>query len=94
MRIIWTPEAQQDRFDIWQHIVSDNPRAAAQIDKLFSNVVAQLGEQPNMGRPGKVSGTRELIPHKNYRLVYEMQQQTIWILALVHTARQWPFIKK
>ena len=94
MRITWTPETQQDRFDIWKHIAADNPRAAAQIDLLFSNAVTQLNDQPNIGRPGTVSGTRELIPHKNYRLVYEINQQTIWILALVHAARQWPFVKK
>ena len=94
MRIVWTPEAQQDRFDIWKYIASDNPRAAAQIDSLFSNTVAELRNQPHMGRHGKVSGTRKLIPHKNYRLVYEVNQQTVWIIALVHTARQWPFVKK
>ncbi len=90
MKIIWTPEAQQDRFDIWKNIASDNPFAAAKIDELFSNAVAKLTDHPNIGRPGKISGTRELIPHENYRLVYEINQQTVWILALVHSARQWP----
>jgi plasmid stabilization system protein ParE len=35
-------------------------------------------------------GTRELIPHESYRLVYEVEGDTVWILALVHTARMWP----
>lgn len=43
-----------------------------------------------MGRPGQIPGTRELIPHESYRLVYEVQAGTVWILALVHTARLWP----
>lgn len=43
-----------------------------------------------LGRPGKIPGTRELIPHENYRLVYEVQDDTVWVLALIHTARQWP----
>lgn len=42
-----------------------------------------------MGRPGQIPGTRELIPHESYRLV-GVQADTVWILALVHTARQWP----
>ena len=33
---------------------------------------------------------RELIPHESYRLVYEIERETVWVLALVHTARQWP----
>ena len=28
MRVVWTPEAQQDRADVWDYIAADNPRAA------------------------------------------------------------------
>jgi plasmid stabilization system protein ParE len=41
-------------------------------------------------RAGRITGTREVIPHKSYCLVYEIKQETVWVLALVHTARQWP----
>ena len=90
MRVLWTPEAQQDRADVWDYIAADNPRAAARMDRLFSEAAARLTEYPKQGCAGKVSGTRELIPHENYRLVYEIANETVWILALVHTARQWP----
>jgi toxin ParE1/3/4 len=90
LRVIWTPEAQQDRADIWDYIAADNPRAAARIDELFSHATARLAEHPKLGRPGKIAGTRELIPHESYRLVYEIERETVWLLALVHTARQWP----
>jgi len=45
-----------------------------------------------MGRPGELPGTRELFPHKHYRLVYEVDEDedTIWILALIHGARRRP----
>jgi hypothetical protein len=36
---------------------------------------------------------RELIPHENYRLVYEIQGETVWMLAPVHTARKWPILR-
>jgi plasmid stabilization system protein ParE len=39
---------------------------------------------------GIIPGTRELTPHKTHRLVYEIDQEAVWILALVHTSRQWP----
>lgn len=52
-------------------------------------------EHPNLGTPGKIPGTRELIPHESYRLVYEIEAETtVWILALVHTAMQWPPVRK
>ena len=90
MKVIWSPEALLDRADIWDAIASDNPRAAARIDELFSDAAARLGDHPKLGKPGKISGTREWIPHESYRLVYEIEDEALWILALVHTARLWP----
>ena len=92
MKIIWTPEALQDRVDVWEHIATDNPRAAARMDALFSDAATKLADYPKLGRPGKIQGTRELVPHENYRLVYEISDETVWILALVHNARQWPLV--
>ncbi|HEX7982050.1 MAG TPA: type II toxin-antitoxin system RelE/ParE family toxin [Duganella sp.] len=92
MRVIWTPEALQDRADIWDYIAADNPRAAVHMDELFSAAAGRLADHPRVGRPGKIEGTRELVPHESYRLVYEINDETVWVLALVHTARQWPLI--
>ena len=60
------------------------------MDELFSDAAARLIAHPKLGRPGTIHGTRELIPHESYRLVYEISGETVWILTLVHTARQWP----
>lgn len=92
MRVRWTPEAEQDRDDIWGHIAADNPSAAARMDRLFSEAAAKLAEFPMLGHAGKILGTRELIPHESYRLVYEIanDENAVWVLTLVHTARQWP----
>ena len=88
MRVIWTPEAQQDRVAIWDYIAAENPQAAVRMDELISDAAARLAEHPKLGRPGRITGTRELIPHESYRLVYEIENETAWILALVHTAKQ------
>jgi len=93
VKVVWTPEAQQDRADIWDYIAADNPNAAARIDQLFSGAAARLADFPLLGRVGKVPGSRELIPHESYRLVYEIKAETVWVLALVHTARQWPPVR-
>jgi addiction module RelE/StbE family toxin len=90
VRVVWTPEAQQDRVDLWGYIAAENPRAAARMDELFSEAAASLADHLMLGRPGKISGTRELIPHESYRLVYEIDGETVWFLTVVHSARQWP----
>lgn len=45
------------------------------------------------GEPGKTQGTRELITHESYCLVYETSGETVWMLVLVHTERQWPLVR-
>ncbi|MBB6559132.1 addiction module RelE/StbE family toxin [Acidovorax soli] len=82
--------AEKDRADIVDFIAQDNPLAAIRMDEIFSAAVGRLAEHPLLGRSGQIPGTRELIPHESYRLVYEVQADTVWILALVHTARLWP----
>ena len=90
MKIVWTAEAEDDRDSIMDYIAADNPVAAIRMDEIFGAAAARLSDHPNMGRPGSIPGTRELIPHENYRLVYEIDGEVVWILTLIHTARQWP----
>ena len=94
MRIVWTPEALRDRAEIWDYIAAENPAAAARMDRLFSDAVAKLAEFPMLGHAGEIAGTRELTPHRNYRLVYEIVDDTVWVLVLVHAARQWPPVRE
>ncbi len=49
-----------------------------------------LAGLPALLRQNQIPGARELIPHENYSLVYEIDGETVWVLTLVHTARQWP----
>jgi addiction module RelE/StbE family toxin len=93
VRVIWTPQASRDRVDIWDYIANNNPQAAVRMDALFSDAVARLADYPELGQAGIVPGTRELIPHESYRLVYEISGYTVWILALVHTSRHWPLLR-
>lgn len=90
MRVLWVSAAEQDRADILDHISQDNPLAAIRMDELFAEVAGRLALHPQLGKSGQIPGTRELIAHESYRLVYQVQDDAVWILALVHTARRWP----
>lgn len=72
MELFWTPEAIEDRNNIFDYIVANNPVAAIAIDELFSEKAALLKEQSNLGRSGRIAGTRELVIHKNYILIYDI----------------------
>ena len=90
MKVRWTYDAEQDRDSVWDYISADNPKAGVRMDALFTDATAILADFPTAGYSGRVPGTRELIPHESYRLVYEIAGDTVWVLALIHTARQWP----
>lgn len=93
MRVVWAREARDDRADIWEFIAAESPAAAMRIDHLFSDAAQRLAVHPLIGKDGTVSGTRELVVHENYRLVYEINDDVIWVLALVHAARRWPPVR-
>ena len=94
MIVFWTPEAEQDRTDIWDYIAADNLYAAVRMDEIFGRAAAKLAEHPSLGKPGKISGTREMVLHEHYRLIYETSADIVWILALVHTSRKWPTVRE
>ena len=90
MWVIWTDKAVSQRTEIVDYIAADDPGAAIALDERFRDAASRLIEFPESGRPGHIAGTREVFPHPHYRLVYEVDDGEIWILTLVHTARQWP----
>lgn len=75
------------------YIAADNPPTAAHMDELLSEAAASLSAFPDKGKLGQIVGTRELIPHENYRLIYQTENDAVWILALVHLARMRPPLK-
>lgn len=90
MRLFWTPEAIQDRDEIYDYIEADNPTAALALDELFAEKAGRLIDHPGLGRPGRVACTRELVAHHNYILVYDVAGDLIRVLRVMHAAKQRP----
>jgi len=90
MKLIWTEPARDDRRAIREYIAQSNPVAAVELDEALSVRTGQLAEQPESGRPGRVAGTRELVAHRHYVIVYEVVAAMVYILRVLHTSRRWP----
>jgi toxin ParE1/3/4 len=89
---VWSPEAIDDLIAIRAYIEQDEPAAARRIAlHIIQNVETLLVNNPEMGRPGRVPGTRELvIPKTPFIVPYRLAGRTIEILRVFHGARRWP----
>ena len=91
MRLEWSELAYQDRMDTFQFIARDSVKAAARVDDAFDTQAEQLVDFPESGRIGRWPGTRELvISGLPYILVYRVIDDLVFILRVLHGARQWP----
>jgi toxin ParE1/3/4 len=92
MTPIWSPEAVADLAALRAYIEQDNPAAAQRVAfHIIHNVETLLPDNPQMGRPGRVPGTRELvIPKTPYIVPYRLVGNTIQVLRILHGARRWP----
>jgi len=91
MRLEWSIFAQDDRETIFDYIEADSPQAAVTVDDRIREQVEVLMKFPEMGRPGRIDGTHELIIQRTpYIAAYRITGKTIRILRLLHGAQIWP----
>jgi toxin ParE1/3/4 len=89
--VVWFTGAESDLEQIVDYVAIDNIQAALLLARRIVGAVEEsLPHNPNMGRPGRVGGTRELIVHKNYIVIYEVSADAINILEVIHAARLYP----
>lgn len=95
MNVVWTDLARTNRAAIFDFIEADNVQAAIRMDNRFSEVATILSGRPLTGRPGRVAGTREFVAHKNYIIVYEIDERAdkVYIIAVLHAAQQYPSLR-
>lgn len=91
MPVIWLDEALADLRSVGEYIARDNRYAAYRVMREIKAAADTLADHQEMGRPGRVEGTRELvISDLPYILPYQITQEEIRILAVMHTSRKWP----
>ncbi len=89
MIVRWTPTALRDLESLHGYVAEDKPRAAAAtVERILSGIDA-LARHPEMGRRGRVAGTRELVVSP-YIVAYRVKRGAIEVVAIIHAARRWP----
>jgi toxin ParE1/3/4 len=72
-------------------VSEENVSAAEKQSNIIERAIEQLASFPEMGWPGRVYGTRELVIQSTpYIAAYRLKGSIVEILALLHGARRWP----
>lgn len=91
MNIVWLARAQRELVHIYEYITAEDPQVALKIVRRIHTAVADLRDTPGIGRPGRLSGTRELVvTGMPFIIPYRVRDGVIEILSIIHTARKWP----
>lgn len=93
MTIVWLPSAVANRDELIDHIAKHDPKAAIEHDDRIEKQSDQLDTNPEMGRPGRKRGTRELVIGRTpFIVVYRVKQQgkRVEIWRVLHTSQAWP----
>jgi addiction module RelE/StbE family toxin len=91
LKIRLTKLAEKDLHSVEAYIRQENPPVAVRTVLRILEAVEGLLAYPNLGRPGRVPGTRELVVSGTpYIAAYRVRENAIWILRVIHAARRWP----
>jgi plasmid stabilization system protein ParE len=91
MRVRWLRTALRNLDEEATYIAADDAAAARLVVDRVLKAVARLAEQPGLGRPGRVPGTRELVVRNTRYLVpYRVRGEEVQILRVFHTSRRPP----
>lgn len=85
----WTQRARNDLRDIHDFIARDSPRAAEALVERVLTAMERLAVFPESGRvvpEFPALGYREIIV-SSYRVLYRLESNTVWIVAVVHGRR-------
>lgn len=88
--VLWSDEAIDDLTRIGLYIDQFDYAASERLLTRIEKATQVLALHPSLYREGQVPGTRELIPHPNYRVVYQVGADHVLILSVLHVRRQYP----
>ena len=92
MKIVWTKRAERHVRSAYRYWSNEKSETAADLmlERILSTVEL-LERNPDIGRPGRIATSRELIlTPLPFVLAYRVRRDKIEIAALIHGARKWP----
>ena len=83
--------ALADLDELMAYIAEDDAEAATKVAEKIWEITQMLSNHPAIGKPGRISGTREIVATgTSYIVPYRVVGNEIQILRILHGARKWP----
>jgi addiction module RelE/StbE family toxin len=91
VHVEWLRAAINNLDALAEYISRDNPAAAERTVAAIRSAVEDLERFPSSGRPGRISGTRELVVTGTpYIVPYRVRGDVVQLIRVFHAARKWP----
>lgn len=91
MPVRWLRKALKSLEQAYQFVAAEDVEAAVQLVLRIQAAVEQLERFPQLGRVGRVEGTRELvIANTPFIVVYRVKRHNAEILRVLHSSRHYP----
>ena len=91
MKVVWSRRAIRHLIHLRAYIAGDSERNAALVAKRILEAVDLLLTHPEIGRPGRVLGTRELVVADTpYIIPYRVRRERLELIAIFHGRQKWP----
>ncbi|MDP1730962.1 MAG: type II toxin-antitoxin system RelE/ParE family toxin [Devosia sp.] len=88
--IIWSETALDDLDKILEYVAARNEAAATALQERIEASVEPVARHPYLFRAGRVAGTREIVAHPNYIVIYRVLAEHIEVSAVLHSRQQYP----
>ena len=89
MLVEWRPLARAQLSEILEYISDRNLVAASELYKNIEAAISALPQHPYLYRFGRGPGTREIVVHPNYLVVYRVTNR-IEIVTVLHARQEYP----
>ena len=91
MKVVWSRRAIRHLAHIREYIEKDSEQNAVLVAERLLEAVSLLQTHPEMGRPGRELGTRELVvPQTPYIIPYRVRRERLELIAVFHGRQKWP----
>ena len=91
MKVVWSRRAIRHLVHLREYLEKESEKGVARVAGRMLEFVEVLQDHPNMGCPGRLPGTRELVvPGTSYIIPYRVRSERLELIAVFHGRQQWP----